>query len=106
MKKRLAKVLLALTMALSVFPGSLLLARAEELEENSEMEEVQESTWESYTLYNYISLNEGKAYISLNTQENGIRTPKTAEQFHKDNGNKRYDLLTNEYEIADYDRDG
>ncbi len=77
----------------------------EEVEEANEevAEETKEVSWESYTLYNYISLDEGKTYISLNTQENGIRTQKSAEQFHKDNGNKRYDLSSGEYEIAGYD---
>ena len=74
-----------------------------EEEVKEEAEETEEVSWASYTLYNYISLNEGKTYISLNTQENGISAPKSAAEFHKDNGNKRYDLLTSEYEIAGYD---
>ena len=76
---------------------------AVEEEFKEETEETEEVSWASYTLYNYISLNEGKTYISLNTQENGISAPKSAAEFHKDNGNKRYDLLTSEYEIAGYD---
>ena len=72
-------------------------------EETEETEETEEVSWASYTLYNYISLNEGKTYISLNTQENGISAPKSAAEFHKDNGYNRYDLLTSEYEIAGYD---
>ena len=72
-----------------------------EIEEVSE--EAEKASNESYTLYNYISLNEGKSYISLNTQENGITAAKTAAEFHKENGNKRYDLNEDEYEIADYD---
>ncbi len=73
----------------------------EEAEEASEEAEV--VSWKSYTLYNYISVNEGKSYISLNTQENGISVPKSAAEFHKENGNKRYDLSVSEYDIADYD---
>ncbi len=73
----------------------------EEIEEVNE--ETEDVVWESYTLYNYISVNEGKSYISLNTQENGISAPKSAAEFHKENGNKRYDLSTGEYDIADYD---
>ncbi len=74
-----------------------------EEEVKEETEETEEVSWASYTLYNYISLNEGKTYISLNTQENGISAPKSAAEFHKDNGYNRYDLLTSEYEIAGYD---
>ena len=74
-----------------------------EEEVKEEAEETEEVSWASYTLYNYISLNEGKTYISLNTQENGISAPKSAAEFHKDNGYNRYDLLTSEYEIAGYD---
>ena len=55
----------------------------------------------AYTLYNYISLNNGSTYISLNTQSNGIRTAKSAQDFHRENGNKRYDLSADEYEIDD-----
>ncbi len=76
---------------------------AVEEEVKEETEEAEEVSWASYTLYNYISLNEGKTYISLNTQENGISAPKSAAEFHKDNGYNRYDLLTSEYEIAGYD---
>ncbi|MCR4633306.1 MAG: hypothetical protein K5648_04200 [Erysipelotrichaceae bacterium] len=72
-------------------------------DETPVVEETEQTPNASYTLYNYISLNDGKSYISLNTQENGITTAKTASEFHKENGNKRYDLLENEYEIADYD---
>ncbi len=77
----------------------------EEVEEavEEEAEEPEEAPWESYTLYNYISLNEGTTYISLNTQENGITAPKPAAEFHKENNNKRYDLSEDEYEIEDYD---
>ena len=84
----------------------------EEIEEAEEVEEIEEETveeveeearWESYTLYNYISVNNGKTYISLNTQENGITTAKTAAEFHRENGNKKYNLEGYEYEIADYD---
>ena len=60
----------------------------------------------AYTLYNYISLNNGSTYISLNTQPNGIRTSKSADEFHRENGNKRYDLNADEYEIDDYDLSG
>ena len=74
----------------------------EEIAEAAE-EETEEASWQSYTLYNYISVNEGKSYISLNTQENGISAPKSAAEFHKENGNLRYDLSTDEYEIAYYD---
>lgn len=66
-------------------------------------EENEEAAWNSYTLYNYISVNNGKSYVSLNTQENGISAPKTAAEFHRENGNKRYNLSASEYEIADYD---
>ncbi len=78
---------------------------SEEVEEEAgeETEEPEEAPWESYTLYNYISLNEGTTYISLNTQENGITAAKPAAEFHRENNNKRYDLSTSEYEIADYD---
>ena len=75
---------------------------AEEVVEE-ETEEPEEAPWESYTLYNYISLNEGTTYISLNTQENGITAPKPAAEFHRENGNKRYDLSEDEYEIEEYD---
>ena len=71
-------------------------------EEETE-EENEEAAWNSYTLYNYISVNNGKSYVSLNTQENGISAPKTAAEFHRENGNKRYNLSASEYEIADYD---
>ncbi|MBQ2509722.1 MAG: hypothetical protein II529_02745 [Erysipelotrichaceae bacterium] len=67
------------------------------------IEEKEEVVWKSYTLYNYISLNEGRTYISLNTQENGISAPKSPVEFQKEHGNKRYDLSANEYEIAGYD---
>ncbi len=67
------------------------------------IEEKEEVVWKNYTLYNYISLNEGKSYISLNTQENGISAPKSPAEFQKEHGNKRYDLSANEYEIAGYD---
>ena len=76
----------------------------EEIEE--ETEEPEEAPWESYTLYNYISINEGKSYISLNTQENGISAAKPAAEFHRENGNKRYNLSVSEYEIEDYDLAG
>ena len=77
---------------------------SEQIEEIEEAEEVEEEArWESYTLYNYISVNNGKTYISLNTQENGITTPKTAAEFHRENNNKKYNLEGYEYEIADYD---
>ena len=84
---------------------ALIEEEAEMIEEEvkEETEETEEVSWASYTLYNYISLNEGKTYISLNTQENGISAPKSAAEFHKDNGYNRYDLLTSEYEIAGYD---
>ena len=81
----------------------------EEAEEEAEEEveeaeaEPEEEPWSSYTLYNYISVNNGKTYISLNTQENGITTPKTAAEFHRENNNKKYNLEGYEYEIADYD---
>ena len=87
----------------------------EEIEEAEEVEEIEEETveeveeearWESYTLYNYISINEGKSYISLNTQENGISAAKPAAEFHRENGNKRYNLSASEYEIEDYDLAG
>ena len=81
----------------------------EEIEEAEEVEEIaepEEAPWESYTLYNYISLNEGTTYISLNTQENGITAAKPAAEFHRENNNKRYDLSTSEYEIEDYDLTG
>ena len=77
------------------------LAIEEEAEE--EVKETEEVSWQSYTLYNYISINEGKSYISLNTQENGISAPKSPAEFQKEHGNKRYDLCAGEYEIADYD---
>lgn len=69
-------------------------------------EQAEEETWNSYTLYNYISLDNGRTYISLETQENGIKTHKSAEEFHKENGNKRYDLNKDEYRIAGYDLTG
>ncbi len=72
-------------------------------EEVEETKEPEAAPWKSYTLYNYISLNEGKTYISLNTQEGGITTPMSAEEFQKAHGNKRYDLNTSEYQIAGYD---
>ncbi len=69
-------------------------------------EQAEEETWNSYTLYNYISIGNGRTYISLETQENGIKTHKSAEEFHKENGNKRYDLDKDEYRIAGYDLTG
>lgn len=69
-------------------------------------EQAEEETWNSYTLYNYISLDNGRTYISLETQENGIKTHKSAEEFHKENENKRYDLNKDEYRIAGYDLTG
>jgi hypothetical protein len=75
------------------------------IEAPAEETEAAISSWESYTLYNYISLDEGKTYISLETQENGITAAKTAPEFHKDNNNLRYDLTEDEYSIADYDLD-
>ncbi len=69
-------------------------------------EQVEEETWNSYTLYNYISLDNGRTYISFETQENGIKTHKSAEEFHKENGSKRYDLNKDEYRIAGYDLTG
>ncbi len=76
---------------------------AEEIAEEANEELNEDASWKSYTLYNYISINEGQSYISLNTQESGIRTRKSAEQFHKENGNRRYDLSENEYQIDGYD---
>ncbi|MBQ3394616.1 MAG: hypothetical protein IJG64_05620 [Oscillospiraceae bacterium] len=76
---------------------------AEEIETVEETEENEEVSWQSYTLYNYISINNGKTYISLNTQENGISAPKSPAEFQKEHGNTRYDLNTSEYEIAGYD---
>jgi hypothetical protein len=69
-------------------------------------EQAEEETWNSYTLYNYISLDNGRTYISLETQENGIKTHKSAEEFHKENGNKRYNFNKDEYRIAGYDLTG
>ena len=75
----------------------------EEVEEAEAEAEPEEEPWRSYTLYNYISVNNGKTYISLNTQEDGITNPKTAAEFHRENNNKKYNLEGYEYEIEDYD---
>ena len=78
---------------------------AEEAEEEPAAEEPaeEENTWGTYTLYNYISVDGGKSYISLNTQEDGISAEKSAAEFHQENGSKKYDLYDSEYEADDYD---
>ncbi len=131
MMKRVSVILMTMIMTVTMIPASVFADEAETAGEalSSEniitsVQEVQEETaeevaetketvdevkepeaahWKNYTLYNYISLNEGRTYISLNTQEGGITTPMSAEEFQRAHGNKRYDLNTSEYQIAGYD---
>ena len=130
MMKRVSVILMTMIMTVTMIPASVFADEAETASEalvsenliTSVQEEVEEAVevvetveiaeevkepevapWKSYTLYNYISLNEGRTYISLNTQEGGITTPMSAEEFQKAHGNKRYDLNTSEYQIAGYD---